>query len=355
MAIVYKNARVNGEILDIKTDNGKIIEVGRFSEDGIDMKGYKVYPGLFDIHSHGCISYDTMDGNHLQEMSEFLAKNGVTSWLPTTMTVAMEDIKKVVNVEITNSNGANVEGFHAEGPYVCNKYKGAQNEKYIKNPDINEFNELKNIRLVTIAAELDGAMEFIKNCGCVVSMGHTDAGYDCAVEAIENGANCITHTFNAMSPLHHREPGSIGAAIDKGIYVQVISDGTHLHPGIVRMLYRLFGAERMILISDSMSATGMADGEYMLGGQKVLVKDSVARIENGAIAGSTSTLFMCVKKAIEFGIPEEDAFKMASLTPATMLNMKKGKIQAGYDAEFIAVDDNLELKMCVIRGEIQKI
>lgn len=352
MIVIYKNAKVNGEIIDIKTADGKITDVGRFSEDGIDMKGYKVYPGLFDIHSHGCVSCDTMDGNHLLEMSDFLAKNGVTSWLPTTMTVAMDDIKKVVNIDIPNTKGANIEGFHAEGPYVCIKYKGAQNEKYIKNPDLKEFGELKNIKLVTIAPELDGAMEFIKKCGCAVAMGHTDAGYDCAVEAIENGAKCITHTFNAMSPLHHREPGSIGAAIDKGIYVQVISDGTHLHPSIVRMLYKLFGTERMILISDSMSATGVSDGECMFGGQRVIIKDSVARTESGAIAGSTSTLFTCVKKAIEFGIPEEDAFKMASLTPATMLNMKKGKIETGFDAEFIAVDDNLDLKMCVIRGEI---
>ena len=355
MAVIYKNAKVNGEIVDIKTANGKIIEVGRFEEDGIDMKGYKVYPGLFDIHIHGCSGFDTMDGNHLDEMSEYLAQNGVTSWLPTTVTVDIADIKNITNIDIINTKGANIEGFHAEGPYICPKYKGALNEKYIKKPNLIEFNELENIKMVTMAPDIEGAMEFIKNCGCAVALGHTDAGYDCAVEAIDNGANCLTHTFNAMAPLHHREPGPIGAAIDKEIYVQVISDGTHLHQSIVRMLYKIFGVERMVLISDSMSATGIADGEYMLGGQKVYVKDSVARIENGAIAGSTSHLFMCVKKAIEFGIPEEDAFKMASLTPATMLNMKKGKIEEGYDAEFIAVDDNLDLKMCVIRGEVQKV
>ena len=355
MALIYKNAKVNGELVDIKTDNGKIVKIGKFDEDGIDMKGYKVYPGLFDIHIHGCAGYDTMDGNHLDEMSEYLAQNGVTSWLPTTVTVDIKDIKSVTNINIINTKGANVEGFHAEGPYIGKKYKGALNEKYIKSPDVDEFKELENVKIVTMAPDLEGAMDFIKDCGCIVALGHTEAGYGCSAEAIENGANCLTHTFNAMAPLHHREPGPIGAAIDKGIYVQVISDGTHLHPSIVRMLYKLFGTERMVLISDSMSATGIADGEYMLGGQKVYVKDAVARIENGAIAGSTSNLFMCVKKAIEFGIPEEDAFKMASLTPAEMLNMKKGKIEAGYDAEFIAVDDNLELKMCIIRGELQKI
>ncbi len=350
--MIYKNANVNGRLVDIQTENGTIVAVGKLSGEGVDVKGYKVYPGLFDIHSHGCVGCDTMDGNHLTEMSEYLAKNGTTSWLPTTMTVAMEDIKKVVNADISNVTGANVVGFHAEGPYVSQKYKGAQNEAYIIDPDIDTFSQLKNIKLITLAPELLGAIEFIKQCTCPVSLGHTDASYDCAAEAIENGAVCITHTFNAMAPLHHREPGSIGAAIDKNIYVQVIADGIHLHPVMVRMLYRLFGAERMILISDSMCATGVSDGVYMFGGQPINVKNSVARTHSGAIAGSTSTLFTCVKKAIEFGIPEADAFHMASGTPAAMLGVKKGKIEAGYDAEFIAVDEKMNLAMCVVRGEM---
>ncbi len=349
--MIYKNAKVNGLLVDIQVENGKIAAVGALDGDGIDLKGCKVYPGLFDIHSHGCIGYDTMDGNHLTEMSEFLAKNGTTSWLPTTMTVAMEDIEAVVNATLPTGRGANVVGFHAEGPYVSKKYKGAQNEDFICEPDIEAFGKLKNIKMVTLAPELSGAMAFIKNCGTVVSLGHTDAGYDCASEAIENGAACITHTFNAMAPLHHREPGAIGAAIDKNIYVQVISDGVHLHPAVVRMLYRLFGPERMILISDSMCATGISDGEYMFGGQEISVSNHIARTREGAIAGSTSTLFECVKQAIAFGIPERDAFRMASLSPATLLGVNKGKIEVGFDAEFIAVDDALNLTACVVRGE----
>lgn len=349
--MIYKNAKLNGLLVDIRTENGKIVELDYFDEGDIDLKGCKVYPGLFDIHAHGCAGYDTMDGNHLSEMSEFLAKNGTTSWLPTTMTVPMEDIYKVVNCDTGIVTGANVVGFHAEGPYVSVKYKGAQNEDFIQKPDLAAFRSLKNIKLVTLAPELDGAIEFIKNCGCPVSLGHTDASYDCAVEAIESGALCITHTFNAMAPLHHREPGAIGAAIDENIYVQVISDGLHLHPSIVRMLYRLFGPERMVLISDSMCATGVSDGDYSFGGQPIRVDNGVARTLSGAIAGSTSTLFECVKKAISFGIPEQDAFRMASRTPAEMLGIKKGRILVGYDAEFIAVDDNLNLTMCVIKGE----
>ena len=347
METIFKNANVNGKLVDIKTSNGKIIKVGKINEDGVDLKGDKVYPGLFDIHLHGCVLCDTMDGDKLHKMSEFLVKKGTTSYLPTTMTAPYDEIKKVVDISFSNDKGANVVGFHLEGPYINKKYKGAQNEDFIISPDLEKFKELKNIKLITLAPELSGANEFIKNCGCLVSMGHTDATYKEADEAIKNGAVCVTHTFNAMSGLHHREPGAIGAAIDNNIFVQVISDGVHLHESIVRMLYRLFGADRIILISDSMCATGVSDGEYVFGGQKVVVKDSVAKTLDGAIAGSTTTLFDCVKKAIEFGIPEQDAFKMAS-----MLGEKKGKIEEGYDAEFIVLDQNLNLKMTVVRGQI---
>ena len=352
--MIYKNANIDGKLLDIQTENGIIIAVGHLDGDGIDIKGHKVYPGLFDIHAPGCVGCDTMDGNHLEKMSEYLATNGTTSWLPTTMTMPMEDIKRTVNIHLPETKGANIVGFHAEGPYISRKYKGAQNEMFIQVPDIDTFNELDNIKLVTLAPELKGAMEFIEGCQCPVSLGHSEASYLCGTEAIDNGAVCLTHTFNAMTPLHHREPGIIGAAIDKEIYVQVICDGIHLHPAIVRTLYRLFGPDRMILISDSMCATGLRDGTYMFGGQSIRVENSVARTGDGAIAGSTSTLFTCVKKAIEFGIPEADAFKMSSCTPATMLGVNKGKIEVGYDAEFIVVDDNLNLTAVVVRGEMIK-
>ncbi len=353
--MLYKNCRVNGETVDIETKDGVITAVGSIEGEGVDLENQKVYPGLFDIHTHGVYGFDTMDGNHLSEMADFLAKNGTTSFLPTTMTMAVGDIENVTNQKLSRPFGANIAGFHAEGPFINKKYKGAQNEKHIKAPDLEMFKTLKNIKMVTLAPELDGAMEFIKNCDEVVSLGHTDASYNCALSAIENGALCITHTFNAMAPLHHREPGAIGAAIDKGIYVQVIADGVHLHPSIVRMLYKLFGKERMILISDSMCATGLSDGEYTLGGQPIRVENAVAKTASGAIAGSTSVLLDCVKKAIEFGIPEEDAFYMASKTPAKLLGMNKGKIEVGYDAEFIAVDEKLHLKNCIIRGEIIKL
>ena len=346
--MIYKNAKISGEIKDIRIENGVFAEIGKIAESGIDLKGQTIIPGLIDIHTHGAMGVDTMDGKNIDKISEYLLKNGVTSWLPTTMTMDFEHIKRVTDT-IPETKGAKILGYHMEGPYISAKYKGAQNEKYIKNPDIAEFESLKNIKMVTIAPELTGSMDFIKNCKAVVSIGHTDCDYETAMEAIKNGAKCLTHTFNAMPPLHHRNTGPIGAAIDENIYVQVICDGLHLHKSIIKMLYRTFGADRMILISDSMRATGLADGEYEFGGQIIDVKNGVARTKDGALAGSTSNLMDCVKKAIEFGIPKEDSIKMATETPANLLGIKKGKIEVGYDADFVTVDNWMNIIMCYCR------
>lgn len=350
--MIFKNCTVNGVLTDICACDGKIEKIGKTPGNGFDLHGAKVFPGLIDVHTHGCLGFDTMDGDRFEEMSVFLAKNGVTGFLPTTMTMDMEKIKSVVNADLPQTSGAQVIGFHLEGPYISKNRKGAQNERFIKNPDVAEFNELKNIKMVTLAPELPGSLDFIDKCDAVVSVGHTDATYEESVDAIKHGAKCLTHTFNAMPGLHHRDPGPVGAAIDKDIYVQVICDGLHIHESVIKMLYRTFTSDRMILISDSMRATGLADGEYEFGGQQVIVKNSVARTKDGAIAGSTSTLLQCVKKAIEFGIPEADVFKMASETPARLIGLNKGKITEGYDCDFIVVDEKYNVLTCVIAGEI---
>ncbi len=349
--LILKNCLINGVISDIEITDGVISSVAKTEEDGIDLHGKAVYPGLIDIHCHGVMGHDTMDADALEEMSDFLLKNGTTSWFPTTMTMDIETIKQALNSELPKS-GANVLGFHAEGPYISPKYKGAQNEDFIKNPDINDFKDFNNIKMITLAPELSDSIDFIKNFTGVVSLGHTDCSYTDAVNALDAGAKCLTHTFNAMPPLHHREPSAIGAAFDKNAYVQVICDGIHIHPSAIRILYKLFGRDRMILISDAMRATGLSDGKYSFGGQEITVENKIARTASGALAGSTSTLMDCVKKAIGFGIEKDDAFYMATTTPATLMGLNKGKIEKGYDADLIAVDDDLNIKMTIVKGKV---
>lgn len=347
---VLKNARIDGRFTDLIAKDGKIVSIGKTERPGEDCGGYDLYPGLFDIHAHGCVGYDTMeifDGG-LEEMCRFEFAHGVTSWLPTTMTMDIDTIRRVTNRPLPKvPGGAKVEGFHMEGPYIAEKYRGAQNPEFIKSPTMEEFRTLQNIRIVTLAPELPGCMDFIRECtagtDCVISVGHSAADYETTLSAIDNGVTCLTHTFNAMPPLHHRDPGPIGAAVEKNICAEVICDGLHVSRAAILTLYRVFGPDRLILISDSLRATGLGDGEFMFGGQKIIVRDGVARIEAGNLAGSTSTLFDCVKKAIEFGIPKADALKMASATPAALLGMKKGQIRVGYDAEFILTDENMNL------------
>lgn len=351
--MILKNVTIKGVLSDIHVENGKITAVtaADASAQGVDMGGKTAIPGLVDCHTHGCVGGDTMDGE-FDAMCDFLAKSGTTSWCPTTMTQSYEAILKAMSGK-TDCKGANILGFHMEGPYISPKYKGAQNEKFIKSPDIDEFNSLPNIKMVTIAPELEGSIEFIKKCPAVVSLGHTACDYDKAIEAIEAGALCLTHTFNAMPPIHHRNPGPIGAAAEKQIYAQVISDGLHLHKAAVLMLYKMFGRERMVLISDSMRATGLCDGEYEFGGQPIDVVDGVARTRDGAIAGSTSTLWHCVKTAASFGIPFDDAVYMATEVPARLIGCpEKGRIEVGADADILIINEDMSIDKVYIGGEI---
>ncbi len=356
---ILKNALVDDALTDLVLRRGEIVSIGKTTTVGkfIDLGGKRLLPGLIDVHSHGCIGFDTMEAlpRQIADMRRFFKKNGVTTWYPTTMTVSMNDIERTVNQGLLDieEEGADVPAFHMEGPYINVKHKGAQNEAHIKNPSTSEIDSLEGIKMVTIAPELKGSEEFIRHCaekGIVVSLGHTDCDYDTAEMAFKAGARCLTHTCNAMNPLLHRAPGPIGAALTSGAYVQVICDGLHIHKAMILALYRMFGADRMVLISDSMHATGLGDGAYVFGGLDIVVKNGEARTESGALAGSTSTLYSCVKKAIEFGIPAEDAFRMASRTPAELMGIKKGKIEVGYSAEFIVTDDDYNLIDTLIIG-----
>ena len=353
--MLINNASVWGNLKNIKIENGKIAEISDTPyANAIDLKGKRVIPGLIDVHTHGCIGLDTMDAD-FEAMCDFYATNGTTSWLPTTLTADEESLKKVTTAK-TNFKGANILGFHLEGPYINKKYKGAQNEAYIRKPSIKEFSKYNNIRMISLAPEVEGSEEFIKEASkfCVISIGHTDCDYETAIKAIECGANCLTHTYNAMPPIHHRNPGPIGAGVEKGIYAQLITDGLHIAKPIVLATYKMFGADRMVIISDSIRCAGLPDGEYDSGGLRVFKKGSEARLADGTIAGGNSTLWYCVKKAVEFGIPFVDAVKMASETPATMLGVNKGKIEIGYDADLLIIDDNLNIETVIIGGEIYK-
>lgn len=352
--IIY-NARLKNKLVSVEICGKTIKSISENTENGdFDAKGLRIIPGLVDVHTHGCVGMDTMDAD-FEKMCLFYAEHGTTSFLPTTMTMGYDSLIKVTQAK-TDFCGANILGFHFEGPYISKKHKGAQNEKFIKDPSAEDFRQFKNVKMITIAPELNGSTEFIKAVtpDCIVSIGHTDCDYDTAIEAIENGANCLTHTYNAMPPFHHRNPGPIGAAFEKHIYAQLICDGFHISKPVVAATFKMFGPERVTLISDSIRPAGLPDGEYESGGLKVFLKNGVARLADGTIAGSTATLLDCVKKAVEFGIPFDDAVQSASTTPSELLRINKGKIAVGYDADLLLVDDNINLKTVIIGGRVFK-
>lgn len=351
--MIFRNAIISGRQQDIAFEKGKIIDIAETTDNSsVDLKGKRIIPGLVDIHSHGCYGYDTMDAD-FKPMCRFYGEHGTTSWFPTTMTMSYESLKKVTEAK-TGFPGTNILGFHFEGPYICEKYKGGQNAKYIQKPSLESFSQFKNVKMITMAPEVDGAIEFIRNVSedCVVSLGHTSCDYQMAVEAIYAGAKCLTHTFNAMPPLLHREPGPIGAAIDKNIYVQFICDGLHISRPVIIAAYRIFGPQKMVLISDSVRCAYLPDGDYDVGGSTVHLRNRQIRLDNGTISGSCATLWDCVKKAVEFGIPFDDAVRMATRTPAELMGVKKGKLEPGWDADLLIIDEDMEINTVIINGEV---
>lgn len=349
--IIY-NARLGGSLCSIETRGGVIVAVGKNRRSGdIDAGGKRVIPGMIDIHTHGRGGRDTMDAD-FEPMCRDYAAAGTTSLLATTMTVPADDIRRVCEAK-TDFAGAQILGFHLEGPYISPKKKGAQDERNIARPSVEEFQTFSHVKMITVAPEAEGCMDFISEISgrCSVSIGHTDCDYETALEAIRRGANCLTHTFNAMPPFSHRAPGPIGAGFERQIYAQLICDGLHVSKPAVLMIYRLFGAKRTVLISDSIRPAGMPEGVYDCGGLPVTLKDGVARLADGTIAGSVASLFDCVKKAVEFGIPFDDAVTMATKTPAELLGVKKGVIAAGFDADMLIIDEDMNITDVIIAGK----
>lgn len=352
--LILKNATLNGRRTDITIDrvSGKILSVDKTDRAGRDLGGAEVIAGFVDIHAHGFIGHDVMDGDKLPEMSAFLAQKGTTTWCPTTTTNALEELKTVI-AGPRPTRGAHVHGFHLEGPYISHKYCGALNTDFARLPHKDDFAGYEqHIAMMTLAPDLEGAMDYIATAPYPICVGHTAATYDVAREAFRAGARCVTHIFNAMPPMHHRDPSVVGAALTENAYVQVISDGIHLHPATVLALYRMFGSDRMILISDAISAAGLCDGDYMLGGKAVIVRNGVARNEAGALSGSTVTLYDCVRRAISFGIPRAEVLKMASETPAAFLGIPKGKVAPGYDADLLIVDEEWNIQETLLCDQL---
>jgi len=344
-------------------------------------------PGLVDVHFHGAAGYDFCDGTKeaMQAIAAYENEHGITTICPATMSLPVAELERILSVaaewkkEQAWENSAvceNVDraeeriqaqsllGIHLEGPFIAKEKKGAQKEDYIIPFDKDILYALQKkagglIKLVTIAPEAEGAMECIKELKDEFrfSVGHTMADYETACKVFEAGADHVTHLYNAMRPGTHREPSVPEAAADyDNVFVELICDGVHVHPSVVRNAFRIYGDDRIVLISDSMRATGMTDGEYTLGGQKVLVNGEQAMLVDGTIAGSVTNLYDCMKKAIAMGIPKGSAIKAATINPAKSIGMDRevGSIETGKRADILIVNEDMILETIMIGGIIYK-
>ena len=366
--MIIKGGKVfqeDGSFLEqaIYINDHRLVDKAEYQDDGevIDAEGLLVLPGLVDIHSHGAAGEDFSDGNPegLKKILQYEKRCGITSYCPTSMTFPKERLRQIfASIKgAQTEDGATVVGINMEGPFLDPAKKGAHVEKWIAAPDVAFVRELNQdadglVRLVTVAPNMDGAEEFIKEMHeeVCISLGHTAADYDCASRAMKLGAHHVTHLYNAMQPFGHRAPGLIGAAMDDPeCMVELIWDGYHIHPSAIRAAFRMFGPERVILISDSMRATGMENGTYELGGQEVTVKDRKAVLKDGTLAGSATNLYGCMCKAVEFGIPLEQAIMAATANPARSIGIfdRVGSIRIGKQADLLLVSENLELKRVI--------
>ncbi len=351
-------------------DHEKILGIEKGNAVGttnIDARGYYVIPGLIDIHIHGANGFDTMDASAqaIQEIGRFVARHGVTSYLPTTVTASVQDVQaSIENVRSTSAprDGAQHLGIHLEGPYLNHDFRGAQPPQHLRRADPIEYRQWfdsRQVRLITVAPEVEGVPELIRSGsqqGIEFALGHSAATYEQAVAAAELGARQATHVFNGMPPLHHRDPGVVGAILsDDRILPQIIADGVHLHPAIVKLIVRAKGTEHAILITDATRATGMPDGEYALGDQRIHVQGGVARTAQGGLAGSTLTMETGLRNLLQFtGLPLKDLLPMATRVPAQSVGYgaTNGSIAPGFDADLVILDDTLRVRLTMVRGQV---
>jgi N-acetylglucosamine-6-phosphate deacetylase len=334
----------------------------------IDAKGMWVTPGLIDIHTHGADGFDTMDATPeaLQGFGRFLSRHGITSFFPTTITASKDQIQAAIDniTQIdTDITGARIRGIHLEGPYLNPDHKGAQPEDQLRSADPAEYGPWiahDRVKLITVAPEIDGVLTMIEAGqarGVEFAVGHSGASYDMVRQAADRGLRQATHTFNGMLGLHHRRPGTVGGVLtDERIYAQVIADGVHLHPAIVKLILKVKGVEKTILISDSMRATGLEDGAYDLGGQTVIVEAGIARIPSGSLAGSTLTLDAAVRNTMQFAsLSFQEVLPTATSVPAQAMGLQDqiGVLAPGAQADVVCFDADLKPCMVFIDGELR--
>ncbi len=354
----------------ITLERDRIVAVGeRMTGDGqeLDATGCFILPGFVDVHVHGSDGRDTMDADPdaLAAMGRFFARHGVTGYLPTTMTAPLADILAAVATVASATapiDGARMLGVHLEGPYISPAFPGAQQPADIRSPNVGEFADMVAagpVRMITLAPEQPGAQDLVRaalDAGVTVVAGHTSATYEEAIDAFDLGVSQATHTYNAMTGLHHRRPGTLGAVLtDDRVFAQLIADNIHVHPAAMAVLARCKGAARTVLITDAMRAAGLAEGDYELGGQPVTVRDGQCRLADGTLAGSVLTMDRAlVNFMAATGWSLAQAWPTTSRTPAASIGLSDqlGSIQPGYLADLVLLDENYVVVATIVGGQI---
>lgn len=355
---------------DIVIRGGRIVfgAAPQLDEEIIDAEGLYALPGLLDLHFHGAVGHDFCDASEeaIQALADFEASKGVLAICPATMTYSEEILCGIMDAAAAHKNGrgADLVGINMEGPFISPDKIGAQNPKYLHKADVDMFRRLQEragglIKLVDMAPEEDGALDFIARCrGEVrISIAHTCTSYETAKKAFAAGASHMTHLYNAMPGITHREPGPIIAALEDHAEVELITDGVHIHPAMVRFTFNTFGADRVVLIADSMMACGLPDGQYSLGGQAVTVKGPRATLTEhpGVIAGSATCLYDCMRRAVlDMGVPLESAVRAASENPARSIGVDSayGSLAAGRYGNVILADRELNIQKVIQKGQV---
>ena len=363
MNLTGGNVFIDGKFkkCNIKTENNIVSEISNnIYADALDCNGKYIIPGLVDIHTHGCAGFDfsSASSEEIAEMQKTYLKNGITTILATTVSLSDEDIKSAVNnIECAAEKaveGSTIAGINLEGPYLSAKKCGAHDSSLLKAPDYDFIKQLGDfIKVVNVAPEYKNAFDFIKFFKGKTSIAHTDCDYETAKNAIDLGADHITHIFNAMNGLHHRKPGVIGAFFNSDAVAELICDGVHIAFPILKMMFDAY-ADRIAIISDSMAATGLNDGNYKLGSLNVTVKDSVATLDDGTLAGSTTNIYQMMQYLISNGVDAEKVIRSVTEVPAASVGIDDicGKIEVGRKADMVILNENYTIEKIVYNGKI---